>query len=100
MKDSPVERVTFDQLKKDEAEALLEGARRRRLSAYETWKAATRAAMEKKNTKLGEQLQKQCNMLEKELVRLDNNIAKVENRLIKVQSLKLEVEQLEEALYQ
>lgn len=79
------------QMSSDAIDALLEGIRKRRLSAAKQHEAAMQAAKEVADDKSRLQLLKQAEMLSNNLVRVDKALEAAEDRVNKIRALRLEL---------
>lgn len=79
------------QMSFDEMEKLLEGIRKRRLSAVRQHEEAVRIAKEATDEKARISLYKQCEMCEKNIERVDKALDALETRVNKMRALRLEL---------
>lgn len=79
------------QMAPGDVEKMLEGIRKRRLSAVRQYEAALVAAKEASDEKARVSLMKQCDMLYNNLERVDKAISTLEDRVNKVRALRLEL---------
>lgn len=94
MNDSIPEHITpisLYQMSPDAIETLMEGIRKRRLSAARQYEAALVAAKEASDERARLSLMKQCEMACNNIARVDKAIEALEDRVNKIRALRLEL---------
>jgi len=91
MSDTPIARVTIDQMTDAEIDAHLEVIRERRLMAWHIYVQHKEEETELKKTKLTTRLTKQLAMFDKEHTRALAAIDKIEKRALAIRAMRLEM---------
>ena len=84
-----IDPANLDEYNDDEAEAMIEGIRARRLHALHVYEMSQREAAEHKHVKDTTTLTKHCEMMAKEIERVTRALDALEKRVNKVRALRL-----------